>query len=80
MNTPNPINESIIQVSKKIIDIAKDRGIDYIDACVSYCEENDLEIEYLGEIIEKNQHLKAMIQKEAEDLHYLKRSSRLFGL
>lgn len=80
MNTPNTIDSTILMVSRTLESMSLDKGIDMIDACVLYCEETGVEIEYLGEIIEKNQHLKAKIQKDAEDRHYLKRNSRVFGI
>jgi len=42
-----------------------------------YCERTGLEIEYVGEILEKNQHIRLLIQKEAEDLHFLKRTGNI---
>lgn len=78
-NTLSPILDTILLVSKTIEDIAKEKDISLIEASVLYCEENDLEIEYLGEIISKNQCLLARIQQEAEDLHYIKKSARLFS-
>lgn len=66
--------DSILLVSDTIQKLVIENNISYIDACVLYCEQSGLEIEYVGEILEKNQHIKFKIQKEAEDLHYLKRS------
>lgn len=80
MSTHNTISDTLLLVSKEIEGLSAEKSIDLIDACVLYCEERGVEIEYLGEIIERNQHLKAKIQREAEDRHYIKRSSRLFSL
>lgn len=66
-------------VSQTIEDMADEMQISLIEAAVLYCEQHDIEIEYLGEIISKNQCLLARIQQEAEDLHFLKKSSRLFS-
>lgn len=51
--------------------------LSYIDACVLYCESNDLEVEYVGEIVQNNPSIKEKIQQEAEGLHYIKKMDRL---
>lgn len=71
------IQQHLVEVSEKIETLVKQNQIDYIDACILYCEQNNLEVEYVGEIIQKNHQLRAKIQQEAEDLHYLKKSARL---
>ena len=50
---------------------------DYIDAILCYCEENDLEIETIGEIISKQPSLKESVAQQAEALHFLPRVDRL---
>ena len=70
--------ESILQVSSTVESLVRENNISYIDACIFYCERTGLEIEYVGEILEKNQPLKNKIQKEAEDLHFLKKTGSIF--
>lgn len=78
-NTLNhPIQSIILEVTQTIEDIVEELDVSYMEACVVYAERFGIEIETIGEIIEKNQCLKAKIQAEAEDLHYLKRSPRIF--
>lgn len=77
-NTPNPIEDTLLRITGEIEDMVEDLDISYIEACVSYCEKSGMEMETLGDIIEKNQVLKAKIQREAEDLHYMKKKPRLF--
>ena len=47
----------------------------YIDAVLHYCEENNVEPESLGRLV--NKALKQKIQVEAENLNFLKKSSTL---
>lgn len=68
---------NIFFISSEIDKMVEDLDIDYIDACLLYCEQNDLEVEYVGDIIKNNQNILGKIQKEAEDLNYLQKESRL---
>ena len=49
----------------------------YLDCVVHWCAQRNLEIEYIAPLITKNLAMKAKIQGEAEDLHFLKRIARL---
>lgn len=51
--------------------------IEYIDAVVLWCENNKVEVETVATWIKRDPVLKAKIQFEAENLNFLKRSSRL---
>ncbi len=64
-------------ITKYIEKITETYKIGYIDAVIHYCEENNLEVEFLGELINQNPNLKAKIELEAEELHYLKKTDRL---
>jgi len=64
-------------ISHKIEEKAKKHNISYIDAAIDYCEINDLEVEFIGELILQNPNLKAKIQDEAEELNFLKKTDRL---
>lgn len=79
LNMSKVVMESILQVSSKIESLVRENSISYIDACILYCERTGLEIEYVGEILEKNQLLKNKIQEEAEDLHFLKKTGSIFS-
>lgn len=68
---------NIFFISSEIDKMVEDMDIDYIDACLLYCEQNELEVEYVGDIIKNNQNILGKIQKEAEDLNYLQKESRL---
>jgi hypothetical protein len=48
--------------------------VNYIEAIVSYCEENDIEIETVSKLISKP--LKEKIKYQAQSLNYMKKTSR----
>jgi hypothetical protein len=56
--------ESIVKVSK----------INYIDAIVTYCEENNIEVETVSKLISKP--LKEKLKHNATELNFLKKTTR----
>jgi hypothetical protein len=60
----------------KIIEdlVKKNSDMNYIDAIVHYCEENNLEVESVSKLISKP--LKEKIKCDAINLNFLKRTSR----
>lgn len=77
-------------MNKTILDLSKDIGqeiddlvwkydISYIEACLMYCENKNIEAEHLGDLIKKNQVVTLEIEKEAEKLNFLEKKSRLNG-
>jgi predicted CopG family antitoxin len=63
--------------SDEIEKLVRDKKMEYIDAVVHFCQTNTLDIETAAQFIKNNSKLKAHIQLEAEDLHYLPKSSKL---
>jgi len=61
--------------SQNIERIAIEQHVSHIEAIVSYCEENNLEIEFVDKLISKP--LKEKIEEEAKKLRYLPRGSTL---
>lgn len=57
--------------------IVQNKKISYIEAVVYYCEATGLEVEVAGTLIKSNPKLKAVIQEEAEDLHFLPKTRKL---
>lgn len=68
---------NINKLTDDIETMVKDKSMSYIDACIMYSEENSLEIEVLAEILQNNQKILSIIQQEAEDLNFLKKTQRL---
>ena len=81
MPNPKDIDEAINQkfVSKEkfaedIEQIVLDTKMNYIDAIVQYCEDNEIEIESVGKLISKP--LKEKIRFVATELNYMKKTSK----
>ena len=60
--------------SQEVEKIAYDNSMNYIDAIVHYCESNEIELESVPKLISKP--LKEKIKYEAQELNFLKRTSR----
>ena len=62
--------------STDIENIVKESGglVNYIEAVVTYCEDNDIEIETVSKLIPKP--LKEKIKYQAQSLNYMKKTSR----
>lgn len=52
-------------------------GVPYMDSILKYADDNEIEIEVLGEIIKRSQFLKELVREEAEKLNMLDKTSRL---
>ena len=76
----NEINPKIITVQQFVRDIEElvEKGkIDYIDAVLHYCEENEMEIETLASMVRNSSKLKSRIQLEAELVNLLPKTTKL---
>ena len=51
------------------------KNMSYMDACLEYCSENNMEPNSLGRLVNKS--LKQKIQVEAEELHYFPKTNTL---
>ena len=61
--------------STMIEEMVINKNVTYMDACLEYCKDNNVEPESLGRLV--NKALKQKIQVEAENLNFLKKSSTL---
>jgi len=68
------IREEILYEIEKFVENYK---LSYLDATLAYCEINDYDAEYVGSIIVKVPKLKSKLEREAEQLHFIKKSDRL---
>ncbi|MDP7365763.1 MAG: late promoter transcription accessory protein, partial [Candidatus Pacebacteria bacterium] len=59
--------------STMIEEMVIEKHVTYMDACLEYCKNNNIEPESLGRLV--NKALKQKIQVEAENLNFLKKSS-----
>ena len=69
--------KSVTVFLTKIEELKQQLNLSYMDAVLAYCEEYGIEIETVATIIKNNALLKAKIQAEAEDLHYLPKTAKL---
>ena len=60
--------------SVEIEKIVKDSNLNYIEAIVQFCEDKKIEMDGISKLISKP--LKEKIKYEAQELNFLKRSSR----
>ena len=81
MPSPKDLDEAINNkfVSKEkfaedIENLVLSTKMNYIDAIVQYCEDNDIEIESVGKLISKP--LKEKIKYVATELNYMKKTSK----
>jgi len=68
---------NVTTIGNQIAKLAETHQLDYIDACLLYCQQHTIEEELLGEIIKANQPLVSLIRKEAESLNFLQKQNRL---
>ena len=54
--------------------IVRENNVNYIDAIVQYCEQNNIEVESVSKLIPKP--LKEKLRYDATELNYLKKTSR----
>jgi len=60
------------QIIEEIVKVNKD--MNYIDAIVYYCDQNNIEVESVGKLVSKP--LKEKLKCDAINLNFLKRTSR----
>ena len=76
--SPNIMELSFLTPTKfstMIEEMVAEKHLTYMDACLEYCKDNNIEPESLGRLVNKS--LKQKIQVEAENLHFLQKSSTL---
>ena len=58
--------------------IKKSKNMTYMDAIQYYCEQNNIELETIGKLVQGA--LKQKVREEAENLHFMPKSTRIPGL
>jgi hypothetical protein len=74
----NIIESKFLSSQKFSLDIENyvvENNCTYIDAIISYCDENDIELDTISKILAKP--LKEKLRVEAEKLNFLKRTSKV---
>lgn len=78
MNIDDTLEKSqVFRFLREIEAICKKDKIRYMDAVVYFCEQNNIEIESMADIICNNALLLSRIQEEAEQMNYLEKTTRL---
>ena len=70
-----PTSEEITEFSLKIKEIVVSKKLSYVDAIVYHCDETGLDIEVAATLLAPS--LKNKIEREAADLHFVKKRPRL---
>lgn len=68
-----PTKDEVNTFSINIEELVAQKNIPYMDAILMHCENTGLEVELAAKLI--SNALKAKIQLEAEELHYLPKSN-----
>ena len=58
--------------------IKKSKNMSYMDAIQYYCEQNNIEPETIGKLVQGA--LKQKVREEAENLHFMPKPTRIPGL
>ena len=61
-----------------IENIKKSKNMTYMDAIQYYCEQNNIELETIGKLVQGT--LKSKVREAAENLHFLPKPTRIPGL
>jgi nicotinamide riboside kinase len=54
-----------------IIELAEETGLNYIDACIEYCDQNEFDYEDIAKVVESHQVLHNLIQEDAQRLNFI---------
>lgn len=65
------------QFATDIESMRRNGNLEYIDAVVTWCEKNGVEVEYAASMIKKDPVLKSKLLVEAEDMNVVKKSAKL---
>lgn len=58
--------------------IRRSKNMTYMDAIQYYCEQNNIELETIGKLVQGA--LKQKVREEAEELHFFPKPTRIPGL
>jgi hypothetical protein len=65
------------QFATDIESMRRNGNLEYVDAIVTWCEKNGVEVEYAASIVKKDPVLRYKLQIEAEDMNIVKKSVKL---
>lgn len=73
---PNSV-KTLQSFIREIEELVENSKIDYIDAVLHYCEQNEIEIETVASMIKSSPKMKSRIQLEAENANVLPKTQKL---
>lgn len=65
------------QFATDIESMRRNGNLEYVDAIVTWCEKNGVEVEYAASIVKKDPVLRSKLQVEAEDMNIVKKTAKL---
>lgn len=65
------------QFATDIESMRRNGNLEYVDAIVTWCEKNGVEVEYAASIVKKDPVLRSKLQMEAEDMNIVKKTIKL---
>lgn len=72
-----PAIRTIKDFQQEIEQLIQEKRLSFMDAVLHYCETTGMEVETAGTLIKSSAKMKARIQIDAEQLHFLPKSSKL---
>lgn len=70
-----PTKEEKNMFSDAVLHLMNEYGVDPIDAVITYCEQNNIEMEIAGSLV--NETLKSHLAEQYSELNYLDREEKL---
>jgi HD-like signal output (HDOD) protein len=64
-------DHSLLDIIEKF---CRSNKLEYIDGITSYCAKNNIEVEIVAELIKKDPVFTAKMQREAENLNFVKKT------
>lgn len=71
MNDDNETALAIEKIGNAIMELATDNDLNYIDACIAYCDDHDIDYEDIAGIVMQHQRLQLLVQDDAQRLHFI---------
>lgn len=68
--------KNLAKISREIEEMVWMLDVPYIEACILYAEQHDIEVQSLAEILKKNSAMKENIRKEGAELRMMKKPFR----
>lgn len=61
------------KILQNITSLQKEKNCTFLEAAILYCEDKNINVEVISKLINKTQHYKNKIRKDANELNLLKK-------